>query len=106
MKQLEEKPSIVLVLGVATVKNRLFPTERGPCLYLIQLLTLQMGETEYAASCLLTEGQPEVGPAVRPPTRGSLCVDFAATGVLCAERHTPPHCFLPAPDVCNGALAP
>lgn len=46
---------------------------------------------EYAASCLLTEGQPEVGPAVLPPTRGSLCVSFAVTGVLCAERHTPPH---------------
>lgn len=30
MKQLKEKYSIVLVLGVAAVKHRLFPTARGP----------------------------------------------------------------------------
>lgn len=30
MKQLKEKYSIVLVLGVGAVKHRLFLTERGP----------------------------------------------------------------------------
>lgn len=67
---------------------------------------------ESTASCLLTEGQPEVGPTVLPPTRGSLSAWTLQWLVCCVQRGTHLHTTLillrslPAPDVCSGASAP
>ena len=72
MKQLEEKHPIVLVLGVVTVKRRPFPTLSVASLPNPTHHSPDGQNKEYAASCLLTEGQPGVGPSVLPHSRLSL----------------------------------